>query len=1069
MTTHKSVGIGAVILLLFFISGSTGLIYEVVWTRFFTIAYGNTTYGVSAVLTAFMAGLGLGSYVFGRFIDGKKDMLFIYAMLEICMALIAIAMPHVLESLQVFYASIFTAFPSDLWLLQTVRTLLSFFILVIPTFLMGATLPVLTRFYVSKKQQVGGRVALLYAMNTLGATVGCFLTGFVFIKAFGLENTVYFAAAINILIAIAFLVLRRLMGTSEALVLTPEQAPEATQEKGEDDQDQGRSRRQTIILLSFAVAGFTSLAYEVLWFRLLVFHMQTSIYAFTIMLTTFLGGIGLGSIIFSAFQKKSGDSKLTWEYFGFIQAAIGMFGLMSIMLFGSLDMLDTFLMEPFWKYAVIQFSAASMIMLIPTLLMGAAFPVVCKIVSNDISRIGGSVGKVYAANTVGAIFGAFVTGFILVRTIGTQHSLILMGVLNILVASVILINSPIRQPATTSSGHKRRLPNIGIVAALWIIVITSIVTIPADYLFQYYNVREVKFDSGVKILHAEEGLESITTVHQYPNGDRTISAGSINVAGTLFTHRTTQILQAHIPMLLMPDASEVVQIGFGSGETAHLVTTYDNVERLDLVDISQSVLTTSAKFFTNINYDVVKDPKFHPTIMDGANYLRLTDKKYDVIMNDSIWPFYAGNSGLYTKDYFAAGKAHLKKGGIMTSWLPLQIDPEDFKILLHTFQSVFPHTSIWVAMTHFNKHALLIGSEKKLEIDMQRFVERYERFAKSDLKIIEIDSPIALLNTFVMDEDDFASSMASSKIHTENNPILEFSTSRQNPDTVQLRVYEFLRDHASSPSSYLVNISPEGGDPRKILDAASRAGQHVMNGLIMIEKFQANYEAEFKKALQIWPDHAGAQKFLKQINALKSTGGIDLSKMGYRDLALLGDQLMKNRVYQKAYPVFMKMLELSPNDAKIHVNLGLILGQLKKYEQAENHFKKSVQLNPDYFQAYNNYGVLLAKMGNLKEAIKKQQKVLELNPGYVPAHMQLGVLFRNTKQFDAAISHLKDVLSKNPGHWPARKQLTIAYYENKQYGDAWNELHKLQDANIRMNPSFISALKKHMVDPREKD
>ena len=149
-----------------------------------------------------------------------------------------------------------------------------------------------------------------------------------------------------------------------------------------------------------------------------------------------------------------------------------------------------------------------------------------------------------------------------------------------------------------------------------------------------------------------------------------------------------------------------MQIGFGSGETAHILTTYDNVDRVDLVEISQSVLDTSSQFFRDINHDVVKHPKFHPYIMDGANYLRLTDKKYDVIMNDSIWPFYAGNSGLYTKDYFKAGRAHLKEGGFMTSWLPLQIDPEDFKILLNTFRSVFPHVSVWVAMTHFNKHEI---------------------------------------------------------------------------------------------------------------------------------------------------------------------------------------------------------------------------------------------------------------------------------------------------------------------------------------------------------------------------
>src|SRR3989344_4708333 len=317
-------GLLLAICILFFISGATGLVYEVVWTRFFVVVYGNTTYGVSAVLTAFMGGLGLGSYFFGRIIDRKRDYLLIYALLEIGIAVTAVAMPWILHSLQGLYSAVYDAFPASVWVLQVVRTLLSFAILIVPTFLMGATLPVITRFFVSRDDQVGTGIGVLYGANTLGATVGSFLTGFLLIKIFGLTQTVYVAAVFNLLLAVAFLLLRRLLGAPLGTGSGTENVAGLSTPSGRDAPPAVLTPARTKLLLAcFALAGFTSLAYEVLWFRLLVFELQTTIYAFTAMLTTFLIGIGLGSAIFSALQKRARGAHPYWDYFGYVEAAIG--------------------------------------------------------------------------------------------------------------------------------------------------------------------------------------------------------------------------------------------------------------------------------------------------------------------------------------------------------------------------------------------------------------------------------------------------------------------------------------------------------------------------------------------------------------------------------------------------------------------------------------------------------------------------------------------------------------------------------------------------------------------------
>lgn len=1105
-------GLLLVICILFFISGATGLVYEVVWTRFFTIVYGNTTFGVSAVLTAFMGGLGLGSYFLGRVVDQKRDYLLIYALLEIGIALTAVVMPWILHSLQGFYSVVYNAFPGSVWVLQAVRTLLSFGILVVPTFLMGATLPVLTKFFVSRSTQVGAGIGVLYGANTLGATIGSFLTGFFLIKAFGLTQTVYVAAAFNVLLALAFLLLRQLLGAQQGAADSVGVIHESAPSPRAAQQPALTPARAKVLLVCFALAGFTSLAYEVLWFRLLVFELQTTIYAFTAMLTTFLAGIGLGSAIFSVLQKRTQNTSRYWDYLGYIEAAIGLLGLLSILMFGGLEYLGSGIARTFWGNVGMQFTLAALVMLLPTLLMGAAFPIVCKILSEDASMAGGTVGKVYAANTVGAIFGSFLTGFLLVRYFGTQNTLILISILSLLIASVVLLLSPQgqAQAAGVSWAIKGfRLVNIGAVSGLWVVGILGIVTIPRDYLFQYYNIGEKRQDSQVEILHAEEGLETITTVHRYPDGGRVISTGSINVAGTSFTLRTTQMLQGHIPMLLHPNARHVLQVGFGSGETAHIITTYDNVERLDLVDISQSVLDTSAKYFRDINQDVVQDKKFHATIMDGANYLRLTNKKYDVIMNDSIWPFYAGNSGLYTRDYFQAGKEHLNDGGIMTSWLPVEIAPEDFEILIGTFHSVFPHVSVWIAMTHYNKHALLVGSDKKIEIDVPTFLRRFERYARTDLKLVKLDNPINLLDSFKMDESGFAEAVANGPIHTENNPILEFSYSRGKPAGNEFRVYQFIQAHMSNVLPYLANIpggknQKEGFQARLL--AASQASAHVMNGFIKRESYESNFVAEFEQALQIWPEHPGAMDLVGAAKRPPTITRAMLAGKTFEDLGALGQMLLKEEeATEGAAMVYEKMAELRPDRADVRSMLGRLYSATGRHEEAisamkmaisldssaeridalakahdvygvalakrgdpgnaAQHFIESIRLNPGVSEARSDYGVLLGGLGKDAEAIKEFQEAIRLDRGNADAHDNLGVILGRKGNIELATEHFERAVSIQPDNWSFREHLAYAYFHKKKYGKTWAEVHRIQRAGKDVNPQFLKALRAAMPEP----
>jgi len=462
----------------------------------FTTVFGNTTYAVSAVLTGFMAGLALGSYVIGRLADRSRRPLLLYAILEVGIALSACLMPSAVDLAEGLYSSLYLVAPGSEWLLTCVKGIISFLVMLAPTFLMGATLPVLSRFVVEHRLQVGRKVGMLYAVNTFGAALGCLLTGFFLIEHLGVRGTVYAAAAVNFGLALAFYALDR--------ILPPRNLADAANGRsGHDGEPEEEADgwllipgRLRILLVGFGLAGFCSLAYEVLWFRVLVFQLKTTTYSFSVMLAAFLTGIALGSALFSLIERRPLASTRLWLLFGVIEGLIGIMGLASILLLTGLEDLAAHISVGSWAQKMAKnYLMALVIMLPPATLMGMAFPVVCRIVSQQSARISTAIGGVYCANTLGCIFGPLVTGFFLVRAFGTQWTIVIVALLNLSVATVIFLRAPCKR-------------GFGVVVAggLWAAAILAVVLIPGDLLFQYYNVSEKSFDSRVEILYAHEAF-----------------------------------------------------------------------------------------------------------------------------------------------------------------------------------------------------------------------------------------------------------------------------------------------------------------------------------------------------------------------------------------------------------------------------------------------------------------------------------------------------------------------------------------------------------------------------------
>ena len=435
-------GVRTTLLALFFCSGICGLIFEVVWTRQLTVILGNTVYAVSTVLTVFMTGLALGSYFGGRLIDRRHDALRVYAILEITIGVLGFLLSMLLRQTGPTYVWIHQSLSGYPLALSMARYVFAFALLVIPTTLMGATLPVLSRFIVSNQRDVGFDTGRLYALNTVGAAVGCFAAGFLLIGVLGIEGTVRVAAALGITVGgTAWWCWIKLRPDSHLATVPAENRSESAAAHW--------TWLRVTVLVAFAVSGLAALGYEVVWTRLLTRYLGNSIYAFCAMLTTFLAGMALGSLVFSRIASRS---KRTVMLFGLIEVAIALYVLLFLMVFGwSLHRMQAWMQpDPWWDNTSARFLRTFAVMFLPTFLMGAAFPVAGQTYVRNLRQLGQRLGELYASNTLGAIIGSALAGFVLLPHLGLQGSLVVLLVLNLSAGVALCAMEP------AWSGRQRR-------------------------------------------------------------------------------------------------------------------------------------------------------------------------------------------------------------------------------------------------------------------------------------------------------------------------------------------------------------------------------------------------------------------------------------------------------------------------------------------------------------------------------------------------------------------------------------------------------------------------------------
>jgi spermidine synthase len=845
MTLHEKAardpvarGIRSLLFALFFCSGASGLIYEVVWTRQLTVILGNTVFAVSTVLTAFMGGLALGSFLGGRMIDRVESPLRVYALLEIAIGILAFCLTSALNQTGPLYLWIHGSLGEYPLALYAARYVFSFCLLAIPTTIMGTTLPVLSKFVARTQRAVGLDVGRLYALNTLGAAAGCYLAGFVLIGNLGLGATVRAASALSIAVGLLAWVCQKYAGPA---------APKASSPPVQQAKiPAGASPLRLLVLGAFAVSGFAALGYEVLWTRLLTSYLGNSVYAFSTMLTAFLTGIALGSLWFSYFADRS---RRAVAVLGLIEAAIGFYVLCSIHIFGwRAESLSSWIApDPRWPATGARFMNAFTLIFFPTFLMGAAFPVAGRIYIANFRRLGRSVGELYAWNTIGAILGAAAAGFALMPVLGLENSLVVLLCLNLGIGLALCAAEP----------AVRRSQKTFLLAALVVAAGVGLAAMPRGVFRRMHEVLA----PGEKLLYFKEDLLGTVTVKQQGR-HRTLFIDHLEMAGTADRFLSSHKSLAHLPMLLHPNPQTVYVLGFGAGGTAYGMSTYPEVRRIDATELSRSVVDV-APMFLQINHDVMSDPRLHLEVNDGRHFLLTTRRTYDVISVDLLWPQTAGSGSLYTREFYELCRRRLTPDGILVEWLhPGFIPPDYLKGILRTMGRVFPHTSLW--WTRREEHLLVVASKAPLRVDYQRLAQRINHPAtRRDLAEVHLDDPATFLSYFIARDDALEQFAADADwLNTDDLPLLEYKLPLYTADAApeNMRAVLQLRQ---SVLPLLERVSPQ---ERERILTCERSNERLDRAVLDFREGRFDRTvAQCREALLVNPDNHDARALLEGV------------------------------------------------------------------------------------------------------------------------------------------------------------------------------------------------------------
>jgi spermidine synthase len=1018
----------------FFLSGANGLVYEIVFRRQLLLSLGVTHYSIGTVLTVFMAGLGIGSAIFGRVSDRARNPLLLFGVLEAGTGILGLVLVRFLPSLDGFYAGLVRSLGAGDHPNVALKAAIAGCCLLPPTVLMGGTLPLLGKSLVRENRPPGETLGLLYGVNTLGGVAGSVGVTFFLLGVLGARRSLVAVSALGISLGLTVAIIAARGGRERREAVLRGKRGGRNRNHGDRTYGERRIRRfrlrhpggallhengasapryrGALALTAIFATGFVGLSLEVYWARILAYVIGSHGYAFGVILASFLTGIASGSLILSRFfGGTQGPPLKTRDPLIRIRDPIRLLGVFLVVLGVSViavsftlyrlrhlvDWLNAAAAGSWSRFITLEAGAVFSVLLVPTLLLGAAYPLVLSIVSGGAERLGSSVGRVAAVNTFGSILGSFTSGFLLIPLLGIAHGLRTLVGISAALGFFILARSGRHAAGTTvpstggepagkkarfftalkSSGSRFLAPFVGAAA------IAVLVAVPA-YVRLSPALQTLGDDE--RLLFYDEASPATVAVRENGSGERMLAINGLDEVPVDVSSLLTFRVLGHLPLLLHPHPEEVMVLSLGGAVTTGSVSTHD-VKSIDAVELCRPVVK-AATFFEAWNHGVLRDRRLRIIIQDGRNHLLTTSKRYDVITADATHPWSADSWILYTREFYELVRLRLSKGGLFCQWVPLHwLSPEDYRCILRTIRTVFPEVSLW----YTGSYTVALAGNERLYLDPGKIAERMRRAGvREDLESAGIDSAASLLGLFLMSGEgierftrtvavdtgaarklgrirpDFLIPDLRSPLNTDDLAYLEHSAFRcYGRETTPENLAALIR-FRQSPRDVWANAGTVAR-----MDEFLNARGKLMQGRI------ATYDGNFERAIRFYE------------YALTIAPGDRLSEMFLEDAkrtlaaykAALGDRLRKEGSAEDALGAYTDALAVDPGEPSAHHGIGLLLLSGGEYGAALGHFDRALERRGRDPEIRAGRAAALAALGLKAEAEMERREILLLKKG----------------------------------------------------------------------------------------
>jgi spermidine synthase len=903
-------------LMCFFLSGFAGLVYEVCWIRIASLTFGSTTAAVSAVLAVFFGGLAVGSVVFGRAAQRTSRPLRVYAVLEIALAVAALATPLAFAAADALYGRAYRVLGDAPVALGSLRVVLVSMVLLVPTVLMGGTLPLYCRQFVVQRSSIAGRVGFLYGWNTLGAAAGCAFAGFFAIPVLGVRASIALGALLSAVAGVVVWFLK----VAPVEVGRPRVAAER----------EALSWRHGLIAAMFLVTGFVALGTEVVWTRFLALLLRNTVHTYTMTLSVVLAGIVLGSWVAGRLYDRAVPRVFV---FGALQVLTGL----SVLVLAKLP-------PEFWRGFDGEPAVYFVLLLPAAVLSGASFPLAIRLVLREPALAGIGVGIMSAVNTVGGILGALLTGVIGLPLLGLELSVRVLTGLSVATGLAAWLT------AALPRSMRRWLVGAALSIGAWVAIPwISGVRLPADFLA----------DEG-SLIAFREGLVSNVAVVRGNDAVRL----EIDRSWQGEDRKNHQFMAAHVPAMFHRAPGEVLVVGVGTGQTPSRFLLYE-VERLDCVDIEPALFELVPDHFDSRWW---RDDRVHAIPEDGRNYIAHGGATYDIVSLEVGQLFRPGVANFYTIEFYQLAWERLRPDGMLVQFVPLPfLSVDQFRGIVRSFVDVFPESLLW----YNTSELLLIGVKgERVRIDLSR-VERllrdpaigedlkYSYWGGAEQQLNDVD---VLLGGYLCGPERLATLAGDARPFHDDRPVLEYATTAA--DALQrneIPIVELLRQHVQPIETVLeVDLPTErAARIREIRDANVMDMQAHAN-LRVVEVAGGSLPTETALALL--------------------TQALEWNPGNFACHRQLADVLTRAGRFDEARQAFSAALAIRPDDAPANRGIAFLLLQSGGFDAAIDHLHAALAQSPGDAVAHNYMGVALTRRGDLAGAARHLREAHRLHP-----------------------------------------------------------------------------------------